>query len=190
MDNTARRSTLLAALGIAAALIISGLVYIVFVASAKSKATPAPEPTGVPRATVAPIPLAAGLDQVDLCRAIPSATMEAIMGRKLTSSPAHFDYYNTPGASGCWYDVGHDALNAAHFGYVVLTPFAAYQAQPLVESVPVTGLGQSAYFNTGANARQLWVKIDDSTALLVGFGDQPNEPGALAVARLVLAAIQ
>ena len=138
--NTTRLYTLLAALGITAALIISAIVYVVFVAGAKPAAA---TPTGTPPpATVAPIALAAGLTQVDLCRAIPAAAaMEAVMGRPLTTSPARFDYYNTPGASGCWYDVGHDALNTAHFGYVVLTPLAAYNAQPLHENTPVEGLG-------------------------------------------------
>jgi hypothetical protein len=79
----------------------------------------------------------------------------------------------------------------AHYGYVVLTPLSAYTGQPRKDEVPVTGLGQSAYFNSGTqNAHQLWVKIDDSHAFVVAFGDEPNEAGARQIAELVLAAVR
>ncbi len=52
------------------------------------------------------------------------------------------------------------------------------------------GFGDSAYFNNGADARQLWVKIDNRVAFVVAFGDVPWEDGAKAIAKLVAAAIQ
>ncbi|MEP7356701.1 MAG: hypothetical protein ABI847_05640 [Anaerolineales bacterium] len=180
---------LLAVLAVAAIIVLAALAFgaVVYVRGRSPAATrtlPAPP-------TLEPISLSQGVAQVDMCQLIPAATMEAVMGRKLASSPAHFDYYNTPGASGCWYDVGADALQTAHFGYVVLTPLSAYTGQPLKNEAPVTGLGKSAYFNDGTNnARQLWVKIDNENALVVAFGDQPNEAGAKVVAELVLAAVR
>jgi hypothetical protein len=51
-------------------------------------------------------------------------------------------------------------------------------------------MGISAYFNNGADARQLWVKVTDKVALVVAFGDVPNEEGSRAIAKLVLAAIK
>jgi len=51
-------------------------------------------------------------------------------------------------------------------------------------------MGVSAYLNNGADARQLWVRVDDKVAFVVAFGDVPNEEGAKAIARLVLAAIR
>ena len=141
--------------------------------------------------TLEPINLSQGVARVDLCQFVPAATMEAVMGRQLVANPAHFDYYNTPGASGCWYDVGADALQTAHFGYVMLTPLSTYTGQPLKNEAAVTGLGKSAYFNDDyQNARQLWVKINENNALVVAFGDQPNEPGARLIAQMVLNALR
>lgn len=146
--------------------------------------------SSTPQAPIAPITLGNDLTQVNLCQAIPPEDIEAVMGRKLTGAPQSFEYYDTTGSSGCWYDAGKDSQGAAHFGYVVLTPAAAYNEQPLYQKADVAGLGQSAYFNNGADARQLWVKLNDQTAFVVAFGDEPEEDGAKAIAKLVLAAIQ
>ena len=73
---------------------------------------------------------------------------------------------------------------------MVLTPVAEYASQPLYKNVSVSGIGAEAYFNNGADARQLWVKVNDRVAFVVAFGDQPNEAGAQAIAKLVVAAIQ
>lgn len=143
-----------------------------------------------PQATVAPLVVGDDLTQVDVCQAIPREDIEAVMGRKLVSAPEAFDYYGTGDTAGCSYDGGKDSDNTAYFGYVVLTPVSVYGEQPLYQDKDVTGLGQEAYFNNGADARQLWVKVNDNLAFVVAFGDQPNEEGALALARLVLAALQ
>ena len=130
------------------------------------------------------------LTQVNVCQAVPREDMEAVLGRKLAKSPESFDYYGTGDTAGCSYDAGKDSDGAAYFAYVVLTPVPVYNEQPLYLNKDVSGFGQSAYFNNGADARQLWVKVSDKVAFVVGIGDQPNEAGALALARLVLAAIQ
>ena len=143
-----------------------------------------------PQAAVAPISAGSDLTAVDLCQAIPQEDIEAVLGRKLASAPQHFDYYGTAGASGCSYDGGKDSSGEAHYGYVVLTPLDAYNHQPLYQNQAVSGLGQSAYFNNGADTRQLWVKVNDHLAFVVAFGDVANEAGATAIARLVLAAMK
>ena len=143
-----------------------------------------------PKTPVAPITLQADLTAIDLCQAIPVEDIEAVMGRKLASDPERFEYYDTPGSSGCAYDAGKSSDGEAFFGYVVLTPIEAYNNQPLYNDVDVFDIGQEAYFNNGADARQLWVKVNDQVALVVAFGDVPIEEGCKALAELVLAAIQ
>ncbi len=143
-----------------------------------------------PKAPVAPITMTGGLQKIDVCSAIPREDIEAVMDRKLVSAPQHFEYYDAPGTSGCWYDAGKDASKEAHFGYVVFTSVDVYNSQPLYKNVAVNGIGVSAYLNNGADARQLWVQVDDKVAFVVAFGDVPNEAGAKAIAKLVLAAIR
>lgn len=143
-----------------------------------------------PTVPIAPIPLGGDLTQMDVCKAIPREDIEAVMGRKLAKAPEPFGYYDTPGSSGCWYEAAKDADGEAHFGYVVFTHIDAYNSQPLYNNSDVSGLGQEAYFNNGADARQLWVKLNENTAFVVAFGDMPKEDGCKAIAQLILAAIQ
>ncbi len=143
-----------------------------------------------PSEPITPITVGSDLTRIDVCQAVPQADIEAVMGRKLVSSPQHFEYYDTQGTSGCNYDAGKDSSGAAHFGYVVLTPIDVYNEQPLYQNVSVNGIGTEAYFNNGADARQLWVRIDDKAAFVVAFGDEPNEDGAKAIAQLLVAAIR
>ncbi len=147
--------------------------------------------TSAPEAPVAPITIGSDLSQIDVCQAIPQEDIEAVMGRKLAGAPQPFEYYDTSGeTSGCSYQADKDSDGEAHFGYVVLTPIEIYNNQPLYENVDVSGIGDSAYFNNGADARQLWVRIDDKVAFVVAFGDIPREEGAKALASLIVAAIK
>jgi hypothetical protein len=143
-----------------------------------------------PKATVSPIDLSGDLTTIDVCQAIPQEDMAAVMGRKLVNDPQPFTYYDTPGSSGCSYDGGKDANGEAYYGYVVFTPIEAYNSQPLYQDVAVSGIGESAYFNNGADTRQLWVKVNDRVAFVVAFGDRANEESEKAIARLVIAAIE
>jgi hypothetical protein len=154
--------------------------------------TPEPAPSSVPLslAPISAITLGQDLTIIDLCQAIPTADIEAVLGRQLAHAPERFDFYETPGASGCMYDAGTDASGEAHYGYVVLTPVEVYDEQPLYLNVEVSGLGSEAYFNNGADTRQLWVKIDDRAAFVVAFGDVANEDYEQAVARLLVTAIE
>jgi hypothetical protein len=154
--------------------------------------TPGVAPSSVPLslAPFAPITLGQDLTAIDLCQAIPTADIEAVMGRKLAKAPERFDFFQTPGASGCMYDAAKEASGEAHYGYVVLTPAAVYAEQPLYLNEAVTGLGSEAYFNNGGDTRQLWVKLDDRAAFVVAFGDVANEDYEKAIAQLLVAAIK
>jgi len=143
-----------------------------------------------PEAAVAPIIVGSDLTQIDVCQAIPTEDIEAVLGRKLVSPPQHFEYYDAAGTSGCWYDAGKDSSGEAYYGYVVLTPVDVYDTQPLYQNVAVNGIGAEAYFNNGADTRQLWVKMNDQVAFVVAFGDLAKEAGAQAIAKLVAAAIK
>jgi len=143
-----------------------------------------------PKAPIAAMTIGSDLTQIDVCAAIPQEDIEAVMGSKLAKAPERFDYYDTGDTSGCWYEANKDADGEAHFGYVVLTPVEVYENQPLYMNVDVSGIGDEAYFNNGADARQLWVRIDDKVAFVAAFGDVPREQGAQALARLVVAAIR
>jgi hypothetical protein len=149
---------------------------------------PASSAPSSPQAPISPISVGSDLTAIDLCQAIPQEDIAAVMGRKFTSQ--RFEYYDATGTSGCWYDGGKDNSGTAYFGYVVLTPVEVYASQPLYLNVDVKGLGQSAYFNNGADARQLWVKVSDNLAFVVAFGDLANEDGARAIATLLLAALK
>ncbi|HSS78538.1 MAG TPA: hypothetical protein VLV54_17565 [Thermoanaerobaculia bacterium] len=143
-----------------------------------------------PKAAVSPIVLGSDLRAIDVCKAIPQGDIEAVMGRKLVNAPKSFQYYDSPGTSGCWYEGAKDPDKEAHFGYVVLTPLEVYNSQALVQKVDVAGIGEAAYLNNGADARQLWVKVNAKVAFVVAFGDRANEDGAKEIARLVVAAIK
>jgi len=137
-------------------------------------------------AAAAPISLGSDLSTIDICKLISAAEIETVLGRKLVIPPKRFEYYDTQGTSGCWYDAGKNAQKEAFFGYAVLTPAQVYAEQPLYLQKSVPGIGKSAYFNNGADARQLWVKINDRVALVVAFGDEPKEEGAKKIAKLLL----
>jgi hypothetical protein len=143
-----------------------------------------------PPSTVSPLVIGDDLASVDVCAAIPLEDIEAVMGRELESDPEPMSYYDTPETNGCAYSAGKDSDGTAYFGYVILTPIEVYHEQPLYLDEEVAGIGRSAYFNNGADARQLWVNVDDNLAFVVAFGDLENEEGAKAIARLVVAAIQ
>lgn len=143
--------------------------------------------TSAPTAPVASIAISSDLSKIDVCHAIPKEDIEAVMGRRLVKTQP-FEYYETAGSGGCWYEAAKDKDGEAHFGYVAFTPVAAYNEQPLYKKTDVTGLGVAAYYNNGADARQLWVKINERVAVVVAFGDVPKEAGARALAALVLAA--
>lgn len=145
--------------------------------------------TQQPDQAVAPITIGDDLTAIDLCQAIPRANIEAVLGRELSSNPQPFSDFAGQPAAGCSYDGGSDSQQA-YFGYVVLLPLEAFENQPRNQETQVSGIGDAAYLTNGADARQLWVKIEGKAAFVVAFGDAPNETGAQAIARLLAAAIR
>ncbi len=145
--------------------------------------------TSLPKTPIALIHTGGDLTQIDLCQAIPKEDIEASMSHKLVRAPQRTNYGDTPGATGCTYDAGKDPSGNAFFGYVVLAPVSLYNTQLLYKNVDVKGIGQQAYFNNGADARQLWVKVNEKIAFVIAFGDRPNEDGARALAKLLADAI-
>ena len=143
-----------------------------------------------PKAAVAPITVAGDLTKIDLCQAVPAEDFEAALGRKLVSKPKRFEYYETTGTAGCWFDGGKDSSGEAYYGYVVLTPVSVYNQQPRHKDVAVSGIGDEAYFNNGADTRQLWVRIDNKVAFVVALGDREDEAAMRAIARLLAAAVK
>ncbi len=142
------------------------------------------------KAMMAPLPLTANLADINLCQAIPQETIEAVLGRQLAAAPERFEYHDVPGSSGCQYDGGKDSRGNALFAYVALTPPAAFGQQPLYKDQSVSGIGDAAFFNNGADARQLWVKVGEKAALVVAIGDAPNETGLKTIAGLVVGALK
>jgi hypothetical protein len=163
-----------------------GLSLVMLALAACGGANQAP----LPKVTVAPIPLTGDLSKVDLCQALPASVFEAALGHKLVSAPKRFEYYDTVGSTGCQYDAGKGSSGDALFAYVALTPPDVYSQQALYRNQAVNGIGDAAYFNNGADARQLWVKIGNKAALVVAIGDAPNESGLQTIAGLVVDALQ
>ncbi len=148
-----------------------------------------PEPRD-PTVPIAPISIGSDLSQIDLCQAIPTEDIEAVMGRKLIKAPERFEYFEGSGTSGCTYEAQKDSDGEAHFAYIALTPIEIYNSQPLYLDEDVFDIGREAYFNNGAAASELWVMVDERVAFVVAFGDVPNEEGCKAIARLLVEAIR
>ncbi len=146
---------------------------------------------GVPgeiQGTISTIDVSGGLQGVDVCGAIPAQVIESVRGMSIkTAQP--FTYYDTPDSIGCTYDFGKGSDGEAFFGYVGLMPAHYFDEQPMYLDEAVSGLGDEAFFNNGADARQLWVKTGD-IAMVVAFGDVPQEEACRNLAEAVLAAIQ
>jgi len=143
-----------------------------------------------PTAPIKPITITDDLTSIDLCQAIPQEDIKAVMKVDFVEPPARYELRNTEGTSGCFYEGPTDSDRERHFGYVILTPIEVYENQSLNQNVDVSGLGDAAYFNKGGDARQLWVKLDNKVAFVVGFGDVANEEGAKAIAKMMVDAIK
>jgi len=163
-------------------LMIAGLVVLLPACAAGVSSDPA--------TPINSITISEDLTTIDLCQAIPKDDIETVMGVQLVETPSRYTLRNTEGTSGCFYEGPTDSDRERHFGYVILTPLEAYDNQKLNQNVDVTGIGDAAYFNKGGDARQLWVKLNDKVAFVIGFGDVAKEGGAKALAKLIVAAIQ
>lgn len=146
--------------------------------------------SSAPAGPFAPITITEDLTTIDVCQAIPQADIEAVMGVELVEPPTRYTLRNADGTTGCYYEGPTDSDRERHFGYVILTPLDAFENQTPNQKVDVSGLGDAAYFNKGGDARQLWVKLNDKVAFVIGFGDVAKEEGAKEIAELLVEAIQ
>jgi hypothetical protein len=154
-----------------------------------SKFEPTPEPrqpSVVPVAHITPIPGSLDVTTIDVCKAIPSALVEQLLGRKLQSAPEPFQYYDTDVSSGCQWSAGKDSSGEAYFAYAALLPVKDWNPS----KVPlVGGIADEAYYLNGPDARQLWVLANGKAIIVVGIGDRPNEDGLKQLAAQVIAAL-
>jgi len=163
------------------------MIGIILSSLACGSASPKPKEPTVP---IAPITIGGDLSQIDLCQAIPTEDIEAVLGLRLVMVPERFEYFEGSGTSGCTYEAQKDSDGEAHFAYVALTSIDIYNNQPLYLDEDVFDIGREAYFNNGAAARELWVMVDERVAFVVAIGDVPNEEGCKAIARLLVQAIR
>jgi hypothetical protein len=159
-----------------------GIILLLTSCTASASSTPA--------GPFSPITLTKDLTEIDVCQVIPQADIEAVMGVELVKPPTRYTLRNADGTSGCYFEGPTDSDRERHFGYVILTPLEVFDNQTPNQKVEVSDLGDAAYFNKGGDARQLWVKLNDKVAFVIGFGDVAKEEGAQAIARLLVEAIQ
>lgn len=143
-----------------------------------------------PQGPIDPITITDDLTSIDLCQSIPQADIETVMRVKLVEAPTRYTLRNADGTSGCYYEGPTDSDRERHFSYVILTPLEVYENQTLNQKEDVSGIGAEAYFNKGGDARQLWVKLNDRIAFVIGVGDVARDEGAQALAKLLVAAIK
>lgn len=137
--------------------------------------------------TLMPITDVNGDGKIDICEAVPNAIWEAVIGRPQVSPPMPFQ--DDLLGEGCAFDFGQDS-NAVYFAYVT---FASEQQfndalASATRPEPVTSIGDSAFLNYGADARQLWLRVGDKAAM-VAIGDQENVGGMIIVAMYLIQAL-
>lgn len=132
------------------------------------------------------LPDFAGWSAADVCGVLSTETVGEALGRPLKGDPQPFDDASNLG-KGCAYDAGRAGANA-YFAYISLAPGARYAETKRAGSNvrQVNDFGLEAFRVNGADAEQLWVKLSDDEALVVGIGDEPNPDGARLLAKSFL----
>jgi hypothetical protein len=147
--------------------------------------TPEPaERRAAPAARVTPIPGNLDVTTIDVCKAIPAADVEQLLGRKLKGGAQPFQYYDTNVSSGCQWSADKDANGAAYFAYAALLPAKGWDSRnaPLV-----SGIADEAYYANGPDARQLWALVNGKAIVVVGIGDLADEEGLKRLAAQAIA---
>ena len=128
-----------------------------------------------------------GDGKIDICEAVPTEAWEMVVARPMVGDPTPFDDPSL--GNGCAYDFGKDDL-AAYFSYVTFASEKQFNdaLASAEKPEPVTTIGDSAFLNYGADARQLWVRKGDK-AVMVAIGDSENVEGMLLVAPYLLKAL-
>ena len=165
--------------------LIVSIVFILSLSACAGAGAPA-EPQG----PIDSITITDDLTAIDVCKVIPQTDIETVMRVKLVELPTRYTLRNADGTSGCYYEGPTDSDRERHFGYVILAPLEVYENQPPNQKEDVAGIGDEAYFNKDGDTRQLWVKLNDKAALVIGFGDVAKDEGAQALAKLIVAALK
>jgi hypothetical protein len=137
--------------------------------------------------TLMSVPDTNGDGKIDTCEAVPAAVWEMVMGRPMKGDPSPFKDPSL--GEGCAFDFGKDST-AAYFSYVTFATEKQFNdaLASAVRPEPVTTVGDSAFLNSGPDARQLWVRSGDKAAM-VAIGDQENVGGMVLVAPYLLQAL-
>jgi hypothetical protein len=128
-----------------------------------------------------------GDGKIDICEAIPVEAWEMVIAQSIVGDPAPFDDPSL--GKGCAFDFGKDDY-ATYFSYVTFASEKQFNDALAAadRAEPVTTIGDSAFLNYGADARQLWVRKGDK-AVMVAIGDTENVEGMLLLAPYLLKAL-
>jgi hypothetical protein len=124
---------------------------------------------------------------IDICEAVPAEAWEMVMARPQVGEPSPFQDPSL--GDGCAFDFGSEG-SAAYFSYVTFASEEQFNdaLASAVQAEPVTTIGDSAFLNSGPDARQLWVRAKDK-AMMVAIGDQENVEGMVLAALYLIQAL-
>jgi len=124
---------------------------------------------------------------IDICEAVPAEAWEMVIARPQVGEPTPFEDPSL--GEGCAFDFGSEA-GAAYFSYVTFASEKQFTdaLASAVQAEPVTTIGDSAFLNYGADARQLWVRAKDK-AVMVAIGDMENVEGMVLAAMYLIQAL-
>jgi hypothetical protein len=143
-----------------------------------------PTPAAGTLPTLVPAWDANGDGVIDICEIIPQSVLESTMGRSLTSPGQPFS--DPALGNGCAFDFGADS-EAVYFAYGTIGTEQQFTnaLANAVKAEPVTTIGDSAFLNYGPDARQLWVRVGNSS-VLIAIGDRENIPAAMILAHYLI----
>lgn len=130
-----------------------------------------------------------GLPEGNLCSLLPKEVLTQIIGREPATAPTAFDD-DTQG-KGCTYDFTTDIGETLVVTYSV-APISSFDDLKDYGSQVASQLllGLDAFTIAEADGEQLWVKLNDSKALLIAINGQPNQDLALQMAIVLIPLVQ
>lgn len=119
---------------------------------------------------------------VGVCGYLTKQEIEIALGRDLVEDPTEINEEYL-GGRGCSYSGKKDADGEAHFGYVVFP--LAEEFDKVRNGKKAEGVGDEAYYVSGPDAQQLWVRKGE-LYVMVAIGDVPKPEASKKLAELVL----
>lgn len=163
-------------------MLLSLLILLLFTTACSQGA-----PANTPVPTLTALSLPDDITRFDVCAYLPGGIVAQALGRNLQANPQPFVFEEVIESSGCEFDAGQDPQGNLLYAYVAFTTLETYNAQPEADRQPAGDLGEGAFFIDGADARQLWVPVDQRYAIIVGMGEQANDSAAVDLAGQLLA---